>query len=174
VILSASGIEESLVVNAAEAERVAVDHAERRDAFNALAASGASDAQLANPSPDACTGCAFRVACDPFHSLWSDAWSVGRGVRGVLQEQRKHGATWEVQVEGTSPSDLIGMPVRVSGLPAATSAAPGESFAAFGTDIMGSLTAQRARWSTRYWPPLVHTGGRPSDGDAETRHATGS
>jgi hypothetical protein len=155
-LLSPSG--KSVAMELAPSEiAAAVDRICRlRDRYNALLRRGATTAEMASPSPEACRGCPYRVICPAFAETWRQDWNVSRGVFGTLESLSERGDQWEVDVLVTSPRDLEAKLVRVTGIPGRPAAAVGEQFNALGTDVMGDPRVQRARWSTVYWPPLEH------------------
>lgn len=153
VVLDAAGREDEVVVTPADVAAAVEELMRLRSVYNASLRTATAE-RLAAPGPEACRGCPYRAVCGPFLAAWTEEWNVGRGVWGTLHGQTKHRSGYEAVVLAKGPIEVRGQTVRLLGLVVPLPADVGEDVAAVRTDVLGSSSAQRTRWSTLLWPLL--------------------
>jgi RecB family exonuclease len=105
----------------------------------------------ADPNPDRCRWCAFRVACGPYWQELRTNWEH-RSVFGEIEEVGRSDSGGFARVLVASPVDLVGRSVHVSSI--AENLSPEATHLAM-VDVSGSVASEhvRARWSSlwRAW-----------------------
>jgi len=102
--------------------------------------------ELANPSPELCRWCAFRVLCRPFWETLSSDWEQRAAMGSVTMTGNSQGGPFVV-LRCESPADRNTRTLQVSGLPERL---PEGTTKVAVVDWSGSAEADsvRARWST--------------------------
>lgn len=133
-----------------EAEAALAEAIAAVDSFNQAVAESRLLA-VAEPGPDRCRWCDFRVMCAPFWKALRTDWGQ-RAAAGSIVGRGDSPASPYVTIELDYPRDLAGTDLHISGLAAPVSP---DATKAAATDWVGTAGAQdsRARWSTtiRVW-----------------------
>jgi len=149
-IEDASGAQTSIALDPSEAEAALVEVLAAVSAFNDDARS-ADFRMKAEPNPDRCRWCAFRVSCGPYWRELRTDWEH-RSVFGEIKETGDAPGGGFARVSVSSPVDLAGKTIHVSALPESLN--PGATHLAI-VDVSGAVAGQevRARWSSiwRAW-----------------------
>ena len=146
----ASGNTYSQPLIPAEAEAALAEATSAADSFNQAVVESRLLA-VAEPSPDRCRWCDFRVACAPFWKALTTDWSQ-RAVTGSIVDHGDRPTGHYITIKVDYPRDLAGTTLHISGLPAPISP---DATKAAATDWVGATGTQgyRAHWSTtiRTW-----------------------
>jgi len=149
-IEDASGAQMAIELDPATAEKALADVMAAVSAFNEDVSS-VDFRTKAEPNPDRCRWCAFRVVCGPYWQELTTEWEH-RSVFGEIEEAGGSDRGGFVRVLVASPVDLAGRSVHVSSLAGRTS--PQATHLAI-VDVGGSVASEdvRARWSSlwRAW-----------------------
>lgn len=149
-IEDASGSQSVLPLDQSRAEETVREVGLAVDSFNSAVETDGVLA-MADPSPDHCRWCPYRVICQPFWQALSSGWNQ-RSALGAATVMGTSDHGYFVELELESPIESVGHNLRVSGLsepvePSATKVAI--------TDWAGSPErgTVHARWSTiiRTW-----------------------
>ena len=142
----ASGNRFSQSLDPDEAEATLTEALSATESFNA-AVKSSSLVSGADPDPERCRWCDFRIICGPFWGALTNEWGQRSTLGSIAGSGDSKGGSF-VSVTVHSPRDRAGTVVHVSGLPAAMPS--GASRVAI-TDWVGLADGYdaRARWSTK-------------------------
>lgn len=146
-IEDASGAQVAIGLDSSEAETALVEVLAAVNSFNKDA--GSADFRTkAEPNPDLCRWCAFRVSCGPYWRELRTDWEH-RAVFGEIEEAGGSDSGGYARVSVASPVDLVGRSVHVSSLAESLSS---EATHLAIVDVGGSVASEsvRARWSSMW------------------------